>query len=128
MGDVKVAGAASRCGHAQTTCGENSLPAGVIRRAAGLRHPLVEYGLMGAAMALPMVRGMRFRGHPWSDGLEMTAAMLLPIFAVALPAALGLGGPTGDALMLPAHGAMIAGMIALMLVRRDRYPHGARHR
>ncbi len=91
----------------------------------GYANPLVEYGLMGVAMAIPMVGWMRFRGHGWADCLEMTMAMLLPMLALALPSALGLGGPTGHSLMMLSHVAMIAGMVALMLVRWDRYAHGA---
>jgi hypothetical protein len=90
----------------------------------GYNHLLVEYGLMGAAMAAPMVAWMRFRGHPWSDGAEMTAAMLLPIFALIGPAALGLLRADSHMLMMLAHVAMFAGMVALMVYRRDRYTHG----
>ncbi|MFN8517062.1 MAG: hypothetical protein U0232_29775 [Thermomicrobiales bacterium] len=93
----------------------------------GYANPLVETGLMGVAMAIPMAAWMRFRGHPWADGLEMTAAMLLPSIALALPATLGLGGPSGHALMMLSHVAMIAGMVALMLYRWDRYTHGGGH-
>ena len=91
----------------------------------GYDNPLVEYGLMGVAMAIPMVGWMRFRGHSWADGLEMTVAMLLPLLALLLPSALGLGGPTGHSLMMLSHLAMIAGMAVLMLFRWDRYAHGA---
>ena len=98
---------------------------GALGEPPGYANPLVEYGLMGVAMSAPMVAWMRFRGHPWADGLEMTAAMLLPMFALALPSVLNLGGPTGHSLMMLSHVAMIVGMVALMLYRRDRYTHGA---
>ena len=105
-----------------------SLAVGALGEPPGYSNPLVEYGLMGAAMALPMVGWMRFRGHTWADGAEMSAAMIAPMLALALPSALGIGGPSGHSLMMLAHVAMIAGMVALMLVRRDRYAHGAHHR
>jgi hypothetical protein len=88
----------------------------------------VRYGLMGAFMAAPMVGWMRFRGHSMWDGLEMTAAMLLPMFALVIPVELGVAVPglSEEALMMLSHVGMIAGMVALMLYRRDRYVHGAR--
>src|ERR671916_3350115 len=59
----------------------------------GYANLLVEYGLMGAFMAAPMVAWMRHRGHSWSDGLEMTAAMLVPMLAMVLPVELGVVVP-----------------------------------
>jgi hypothetical protein len=91
----------------------------------GYSNLLVEYGLMGASMAAPMVAWMRHRDHSWSDGGEMTVAMLSPIFAVVLPVELGVLGLTGHALMMLSHVAMIGGMVALMIYRWDRYAHGA---
>ena len=95
----------------------------------GYRNLLVRYGLMGAFMSAPMVAWMRYRGHPWSDGLEMTAAMLVPMFALVLPAELGVAryvpGLTQGSLPLLSHVAMIAGMAGLMLYRWDRYVHGS---
>ena len=91
----------------------------------GYSNLLVKYGLMGAFMAAPMVAWMRHRGHSWSDGGEMTAAMLTPMFALVLPAELGVVGLTGHALMMLSHVAMIGGMVALMIYRWDRYAHGA---
>lgn len=92
----------------------------------GYANPLVEYGLMGAAMSAPMVAWMRHRGHSWTDGAEMTAAMLLPMFALVIPVGLGVAGATGHSLMMLSHVAMIAGMVALMVYRFDRYTHGRR--
>jgi hypothetical protein len=100
---------------------------GMLGEPPGYSNPLVEYGLMGAAMAVPMVAWMLFRGHTWTDGLEMSAAMLLPMLALALPAAMGLAWLTGHTLMMASHVAMIVGMVALMLFRRDRYTHGTHH-
>jgi hypothetical protein len=91
----------------------------------GYSNPFVEYGFMGASMSVSMVAWMRLRGHAWSDGLEMTAAMLVPMSAVVIPFGLGAAGEasghSGHALMMLAHVAMIGGMVALMIYRRDRY-------
>ena len=83
---------------------------------------------MGASMAAPMVAWMRHRGHSWSDGGEMTVAMLGPMFALVLAVELGVVGLTGHALMMLSHMAMIGGMVALMVYRWDRYAHGAHNR
>jgi hypothetical protein len=93
---------------------------------------LLRYALMGAFMSAPMVGWMRYyRGHAWSDGLEMTAAMLAPMFALVLPVELGVAGRvpglSEDSLMMLSHVAMIGGMVLLMLYRRDRYVHGHDH-
>ncbi len=101
---------------------------GALGEPPGYSNPLVEYGLMGASMSTPMVAWMRYRGHPWSDGLEMTLAMLVPTFALVLPVELGLVGLTGHSLMMLSHAAMIVGMAALMIYRWDRYAHGAHDR
>jgi hypothetical protein len=100
----------------------------VVGEPPGYTNLLVEYGLMGAFMAAPMVAWMRHRGHPWSDGGEMTGAMVVPMLALALPVELGVEVPglTEGSLMTLSHVAMIGGMVALMLYRLDRYTHGAR--
>lgn len=98
----------------------------------GFTNLFVQYGLMGASMAVPMVAWMRYRGQSWSDGGEMTAAMLVPMFALVLPAELGVAGYvpalSGHSLMMLSHVAMIGGMVALMICRWDRYAHGAHDR
>jgi hypothetical protein len=95
-------------------------------------HPLVEYGLMGASMTAPMVAWMRHRGHSWYDGLEMTAAMLIPMLALVVSVELGVAryvpGLSEHSLMMLSHVAMIAGMVVLMIYRFDRYAHGAHGR
>ena len=105
------------------------LALGALGEPSGYANPFVEHGLMGAAMAAPMVAWMRHRGHAWSDGLEMTAAMLVPAFALILAAEWGVSryvpGLSDDALMMLSHVAMIVGMAALMIYRWDRYAHGA---
>ncbi len=104
----------------------------VLGEPPGYSNLLVEYGLMGAAMSASMVAWMRYRGHSWSDGMEMTLAMLVPMFALVLllePGAAGNETEQSDhALMMLAHVAMVAGMIALMICRSDRYVHGTHGR
>ena len=96
----------------------------------GYANLLVEYGLMGAFMAAPMVGWMRYQGHPWSDGAEMTAAMLVPMLALTLPVELGVAVPglSEGSLMMLSHVAMIGGMVALMVYRFERYAHGSHDR
>jgi YHS domain-containing protein len=91
----------------------------------GDERPLVEYAYMGAAMSAPMVWWMRRMGHPWSDCWEMTASMVLPMYALVVPVALGLLPMAPMALMGWAHVAMFAGMALLMLYRWDTYANGA---
>ena len=93
----------------------------VLGEPPGYTNLLVRYGLMGAFMAAPMVAWMRHRGHSWSDGLEMTAAMLVPMLPVELGVAGYVPGLSEDSLMLLSHVAMIGGMVALMVYRWDRY-------
>ena len=78
---------------------------------------------MAAFMVAPMVAWMRVRGCSWRDGAEMGAAMLLPVAAV-----LGLRG-LGFSDTLPwlsnsEHTAMLLGMLAFMLYRREHYTGG----
>jgi hypothetical protein len=102
----------------------------VLGEPPGYSNPLVEYGLMGASMVAPMVGWMRYRGHSWSDGLEMTVAMLAPMFALVLPVELGVAVPglSEGSLMMLSHVAMIGGMVVLMIYRFDRYAHAAHGR
>jgi YHS domain-containing protein len=94
----------------------------------GYRTLVGMYAYMAVAMSAPMVAWMRRMGHPWADCWEMTAWMVVPMFALVAPVALGLEGYvpglTAHSLMLYAHVAMIGGMAALMLYRWDRYALG----
>jgi hypothetical protein len=92
----------------------------------GYANLLLRYGMMGAFMAAPMVAWMHYRGHSWRDGGEMTAAMLVPMFALVVPVELGVAVPglSEGSLMLLSHVAMIGGMVAWMVYRFDRYAHG----
>lgn len=107
--------------------GAFGLAIGVLGEPPGYANPLVEYGLMGASMAAPMVAWMLYRGHTWRDGGEMTAAMVAPMLALALPVELGAEVPvlSEGSLMVLSHAAMIGGMVALMLYRFDRYAHAS---
>ena len=103
---------------------------GVLGEPPGYANLLLRYGLMGAFMSAPMVAWMRHRGHQWSDGLEMTVAMLAPMFALVLPVELGVARYVPElsdqSLPIFSHVAMIAGMVVLMIYRFERYAHGAR--
>jgi hypothetical protein len=92
----------------------------------GYANLFVRYGLMGAFMAAPMVAWMRYRGHSWRDGGEMTAAMLAPMLAPVALVQLDVAVPglSEGSLMEVSHVAMIVGMVALMAYRFDRYAHG----
>jgi hypothetical protein len=92
----------------------------------GYANLLVRYGAMGAFMAAPMVAWMRYRGHSWRDGGEMTAAMLVPMLVPVALVEMGVAVPglSEGSLMMLSHVAMIAGMVALMLYRFERYAHG----
>jgi hypothetical protein len=82
----------------------------------------LELLLMAAAMSVPMVAWMRYRGHGWAPAWEMTAAMFVPsLGAIAL---LWAGTVTDDdALMMIQHVAMIPAMLVPMLLRREEYSH-----
>jgi hypothetical protein len=95
----------------------------VLGEPPGYGSALVEYGLMGVFMSAPMVAWMRYWGHSWTDGLEMTGAMGAPMFALVIPVEFGVVGLTGHSLMMLSHVTMIGGMVLLMLYRLDRYAH-----
>jgi YHS domain-containing protein len=86
-----------------------------------------EYAWMGLAMSVPMVLWMRRMGHSWADGLEMSAWMVVPMYALVLPVALGAVAMAEMELMGWAHVAMIGGMALLMLYRWDTYAGGHCH-
>jgi hypothetical protein len=99
----------------------------VLGEPPGYANLFVRYGLMGTFMAAPMVGWMRYRDHAWSDGLEMTAAMLAPTFALVVPVELGVAVPklSDGSLITLSHVAMIGGMVALMIYRpTPRLPKG----
>jgi len=78
---------------------------------------------MAAFMSVPMLAWMRIRGCGWRQGAEMSTGMLLPVAGVLMLRGLGLLD------MLPwltnsEHAAMLVGMLAAMLYRREHYTSG----
>jgi predicted anti-sigma-YlaC factor YlaD len=74
-------------------------------------------------MVASVVLWMRVRGWCWRDGAEMAVAMLVPWAAVLV---LGHLGPSMAMpwLSTSEHTAMVLGMLAIMLYRRDHYTRG----
>jgi hypothetical protein len=106
------------------------LPAGWALSAMGtswsaLHHdaPALMLLLMAVTMTVPMVGWMRYRGHGWQPGAEMSASMLLPTFAVLGLLWSGLLVDIG-ALLVIEHVAMLLSMLAAMLLRREEYSGG----
>ena len=97
----------------------------VLGKPPGYEYPVVEYAYMGLAMSAPMVAWMRRMGHPWRDCWEMTASMVVPMYALVAPVGLGLAAMPAMVLMGWAHVAMVGGMVLLMLCRWDTYANGA---
>lgn len=89
------------------------------------QHPAMMLLSMGVTMTVPMVAWMRFRGHAWRPTNEMAASMLVPTFAAMALA--GTGVMQGGLLMVVEHVAMLAGMLIVMLLRRDEYSGGHTH-
>jgi hypothetical protein len=75
---------------------------------------------MAVTMTAPMVAWMRYRGHGWRANVEMAASMVLPTFAAILLLAVGVMTDIGTLLVVE-HVAMLVGMLAAMLLRRDEY-------
>ena len=81
---------------------------------------------MATTMTVPMVGWMLYRGHGWRANAEMSASMFVPTFAVI--GLLAAGVITGiGVLMVIEHVAMLAGMLAVMLLRPDEYRHHHAH-
>jgi hypothetical protein len=89
------------------------------------QHPAMMLFSMGITMTVPMVAWMRFRGHAWRPTNEMAASMLIPTFAAISLA--GAGVTKGGPVMVMEHVAMLAGMLIVMLLRRDEYSGGHAH-
>lgn len=78
-----------------------------------------EVGMM-VFMTVPMVAWMRLRGHSWRHGYEMAFGMLAPV--VAIDVLLGFGASATLSWLQHAAGpAMMLGMLAAMLLRREHY-------
>ena len=106
-----------------------SKPADLLFSALGTstssQHPAMMLFSMGVTMTVPMIAWMRFRGHAWRPTNEMAASMLIPTFAAM--ALVGAGAMSGGSAMVVEHGAMLAGMLIAMLLRRDEYSGGHAH-
>jgi hypothetical protein len=76
---------------------------------------------MAFTMTAPMVAWMRWRGHRWQPTLEMAGAMIVPTLGVLAMLAAGVGDL--GVLLGIEHVAMLGGMLAAMLARRDEYAH-----
>jgi glucose-6-phosphate-specific signal transduction histidine kinase len=89
-------------------------------------HPTLMLVSMAATMTVPMVAWMRYRGHAWRINIEMAASMLIPTLgALTL---VWTGAASGNAVMVPEHAAMLAGMLLAMLFRIDEYAAHHGHR
>ena len=67
-----------------------------------------------------MILWMRYRGHSWRHGAEMSAAMVVPALPV-YAAELIWPGTFGPMSAMWSHGAMLLGMAVLMIAQRDMY-------
>ena len=79
---------------------------------------------MATVMTVPMVAWMRHRGHSWQLSWEMTAAMVIPGFA--LLCLYWMGVTTGPACSLYC-ALMVPAMLLVMVFRRDEYEGHATH-
>jgi hypothetical protein len=88
--------------------------------------PALMFLAMATTMTVPMVGWMVHRGHGMRANAEMSASMFAPTFAVI--GLLAAGVVTGiGVLMVIEHVAMLAGMLAVMLLRPDEYSHHHGH-
>jgi hypothetical protein len=83
---------------------------------------------MATTMTVPMVGWMAYRGHGRRANAEMSASMFVPTFAVIGLLWAGLVSDIGVLLVIE-HVAMLAGMLAVMLLRPAEYTrhHGHGH-
>jgi len=82
---------------------------------------------MAAAMTLPMIPWMRWRGHGWQPCLEMVGAMIVPAIGVIALHEAGVLA-TVWVLMTVEHVAMFAAMFVVMIARPDEYSHAHHER
>jgi cytochrome bd-type quinol oxidase subunit 2 len=88
--------------------------------------PALMFLAMATTMTVSMVGWMVYRGHGRRANAEMSAAMYAPTFAVIGLLGADLITDIG-ALMAIEHVAMLAGMLALMLLRPADYTRHHRH-
>jgi hypothetical protein len=107
------------------------VPAGWAMGAAGTSWhaltddaPALMFLAMATTMTVPMVGWMVYRGHGRRAGLEMSASMFVPTFAVIALLWAEVLTDIG-ALMVIEHVAMLASMLGVMLLRPAEYAgHG----
>jgi hypothetical protein len=88
--------------------------------------PALMFLAMATTMTVPMIGWMAYRGHGRRANAEMSASMFGPTFAVI--GLLGAGVVTDiGVLLVIEHVAMLAGMLAVMLLRSAEYTHHHRH-
>jgi hypothetical protein len=75
---------------------------------------------MAVTMTVPMVAGMRYRGHSWRPSNEMALSMFIPTFAVIALMETAVLDDFGTLMMLE-HVAMFPAMLIAMLLRVDEY-------
>ena len=98
-----------------------SMPAtGVIDAQQSVMSQIGGITAMDLSMIIPMVLWMRYRGHSWRHGAEMSAAMVVPAIPV-YAAVLIWPGTFGPVSTMLSHGAMLLGMAALMIAQRDTH-------
>ena len=88
--------------------------------------PALMFLAMATTMTVPMIGWMAYRGHSRRANAEMSASMFGPTFAVI--GLLGAGVVTDiGVLLVIEHVAMLAGMLAVMLLRPAEYTHHHGH-
>ncbi len=81
---------------------------------------------MTVFMTAPMVAWMILRGHSWRHCIEMVVAMIAPVAVIGLLCQFGVDEylPWLAGLSMP---AMLLGMVAAMLYRKEHYTGNANH-
>jgi flagellar biosynthetic protein FliP len=113
---MAFAGAAPMAEHGAAMAGNHMAASNV----ASVWDRVGSISMMELSMIVPMVLWMRFRGHSWRHGGEMSLAMVLPsvpFYAIDI----AWPGTFGSMLSIWSHLAMCVGMLALMIVQRDMY-------
>jgi hypothetical protein len=104
----------------------SQIPASSSLAAVADSETVLHNAVMDFFMTVPMLAWMIVRRHGWRHSLEMGVAMIAPIAAINLLCSLGaveylpwLANASGPAMLL--------GMLAAMLYRRDHYTSKAGH-
>ncbi len=92
-------------------------------------YPAIRHLLMEIAMVVPMVALMRYQRHSWTRNMEMAAAMMAGplVFMACLQFNLHqfIPGLSAGVLGAAAEVSMYAGMLGVMLYRRNEHAHAA---